>query len=185
MPLRSSSKTVAAVAALVPQTVEGLPELGAFVDEVRPDRGPLGPELIRFFWPSQYAQYSRLLPRWREAIESGRVACIENGKPIADLQIMHERKLAYMQAISAFFADWEFLVTPAVGTAAFPHGTPHAQRLAAHSWDWLGWAPILSIFLATSPPPFHAALPRTGYRWGYGLSAVGLTMPGCCAWHRS
>jgi hypothetical protein len=60
-----------AVGALVREAVEGLPDLGAAVEEVKPDWEPQGAELRRFFWPSQYAQYSRLLRRWRDAHGAG------------------------------------------------------------------------------------------------------------------
>ncbi|HTJ89146.1 MAG TPA: amidase family protein [Acidocella sp.] len=164
-----------AVAGLVRAAVEGLPELGAAVEEVRPAWGPLGPELIRFFWPCQYAQYSRLLPRWRDVMEPGLVACIEasSGKSIADLQIMRERKLAYIQAIGAFFKEWDFLVTPAVSTAAFPTGRLMPEGWPTHEWDWLAWAEFSYPFNFSGNPAASIPCGFTPDGLPVGLQIVG------------
>ena len=164
-----------AVGALVRAAVEGLPDLGAAVEEVKPGWGPQGPELIRFFWPSQYAQYSRLLPHWRDVMEPGLVACIEasNGKSIADLQIMRERKLGYIQAIGAFFEDWDFLVTPAVSTAAFPAGRLVPEGWPTHDWDWLAWAEFSYPFNFSGNPAASIPCGFTPDGLPVGLQVVG------------
>jgi aspartyl-tRNA(Asn)/glutamyl-tRNA(Gln) amidotransferase subunit A len=164
-----------AVGALVREAVEGLPGLGAAVEEVKPDWGPEGAELIRFFWPSQYAQYSLLLPHWRDVMEPGLVACIEasNGKSIADLQIMRERKLAYIQAIGAFFKDWDFLVTPAVSTAAFPAGRLMPEGWPTHDWDWLAWAEFSYPFNFSGNPAASIPCGFTPDGLPVGLQIVG------------
>lgn len=164
-----------AVAALVQDAASALPALGAQVENVTPAWGRDGPELIRFFWPTQYAQHTRLLARWRDAMDPGLVALIEAnaGRSIADYQVMRERKLAYIAAIGAFFAQWDYLVTPAVSVAAFP-----ATRLAPvgwpeHAWDWLSWAEFSYPFNFSGNPAASVPCGFTPEGLPVGLQIVG------------
>lgn len=164
-----------AVAALVQDAASALPALGAQVENVTPAWGRDGPELIRFFWPTQYAQHTRLLARWRDAMDPGLVALIEanTGHSIADYQVMRERKLAYIAAIGAFFAQWDYLVTPAVSVAAFP-----ATRLAPagwpeHAWDWLSWAEFSYPFNFSGNPAASVPCGFTPEGLPVGLQIVG------------
>lgn len=131
------------VAALARAAAERLASaLGTELHDVTPPFGPAGPELIRFFWPAHWAVHAPKLDQWRAEMDPGFVACIEEGRSITmdRYQIMRERKYAYIRDINLFFADWDFLLSPAASVAAFPSERLAPEGWAEHSWDWLAWA---------------------------------------------
>ncbi|SJZ30518.1 aspartyl-tRNA(Asn)/glutamyl-tRNA(Gln) amidotransferase subunit A [Enhydrobacter aerosaccus] len=128
---------------LVDRAVLTFEELGAVVEVVTPSWGTLGPELARFFWKAGYlARGALYLPEWREKMDPGLVAMLDEGQSITGVEfhVMRARKLAYVEEIHRFFENWDLLITPAVSTAAFPAHLLQPPTWPQHPWDWLMWA---------------------------------------------
>jgi aspartyl-tRNA(Asn)/glutamyl-tRNA(Gln) amidotransferase subunit A len=117
-------------------------DLGCVVEEVTPDWGLLGPDLVRFFWPANMTMFARHLPRWEAQMDVGLVACIRAGlaSTARDYQEHRERKLAYCSRIGRWFEEWDLLLTPSASVAAFPADLVQPRDWPQHPWDWLAWA---------------------------------------------
>jgi aspartyl-tRNA(Asn)/glutamyl-tRNA(Gln) amidotransferase subunit A len=141
--------------------------LQADVEEVRPEWGPLGPELGRFFWSTYWARHARLLADWEDQMSPDLVACMRAGigATAIDYLNMRERKLAYVAKISAFLQNWDYLISPVVSVAAFPVERVRPQHWPEHSWDWLSWSEFLYPFNLSTHPA--ASIPC-------GMTAAGL-----------
>jgi len=127
--------------------------------EAHPPWGPLGPELIRFFWPAHWSVHAPKLAEFRAEMDPGFVACIEEGTRIgvSAYQLMRERKYAYIRDIEISFEIWDFLLSPAASVAAFPADRLVPEGWAAHPWDWLAWAEFSYPFDLSGNP--SASLP--------------------------
>src|SRR3712207_2299445 len=68
----------AEVAEVVAKAVTAFEEMGAHVEEVTPAWGPLGPELVRFFWPATFTARLRHLPEFESRMDPGFVAMIRS-----------------------------------------------------------------------------------------------------------
>src|SRR3982074_1157653 len=102
------------VAALVAQAVKAFEEMGATVEQVSPDWGPQGTELMQFFWPTVFAGYSRFLPDWEDKMDPGLVAAIRSVQDVKLPQFMNmrSRRFAYCQSIHEFFEGWGLPAAP-------------------------------------------------------------------------
>ena len=130
------------VLSLVEAAVGAFEAMGAHVEPVTPAWGRTGPELVRYFWPATYSIRGRSLPQWRDQMDPGLVAMIEEFGPssVPEFLAMRERRFAYCTAIHQFFTEWDLLLTPAVSTAAFPAHLLQPEDWPQHPWDWLMWA---------------------------------------------
>ena len=163
------------VAALVRQAAERIAALGADVEEVTPAWGPIGPELIREIWPFHMSVHLRRLPAWEAQMDPGLVACAKEsaGRSVADYCLMRGRKLEYALAINRWFDDWDFLLTPAVSTAAFPAERLQPEHWPEHPWDWLMWAEFSYPFNASHNPAASVPCGFTAAGLPVGLQIVG------------
>lgn len=164
------------IAESVAKAVRAFEEMGAHVERVDPTWGPLGPDLIRFFWPAGYlARANAFLDTWRDKMEPGLVALMEDGRDFTAerYHVMRERKLAYCEAIHRFFQDWDFLLTPAVSTAAFPADRLQPEHWPQHPWDWLMWAEFSYPFNFSGNPAASVPCGFTESGLPVGLQIVG------------
>ncbi len=163
------------VASLVRQAVERIAALGAHVEEVTPAWGPQGADLVRAIWPFHMSLHLRRLPEWEQRMDPGLVACAKMaiGHSVAEYCEMRERKLAYSMAINRWFDDWDFLLTPAVSTPAFPAERLQPEHWPQHPWDWLMWAEFSYPFNASSNPAASAPCGFTPAGLPVGLQIVG------------
>ena len=150
-------------------------ELGWRVQAVKTPWGPRGPELARFFWPAHFQRHADRIPEMRERMDPGFVACIEAGRHItmADYQKMRLVKYAYCAEIHRFFADWDFLLTPAVSVAAFPAELLQPAHWPQHPWDWLSWAEFSYPFNLSGNPAASVPCGFTKEGLPVGLQIVG------------
>ena len=164
------------VAALVEAAARRFADLGARVEDVSVPWGPLGPELIRLFWPAHLAaRFAARLPEWESRMDPGLVACVHAGLGVSleQYQAARERKHAYVTAIHRWFEDWDFLLTPSVSVAAFP-----AERLSPpdwpqHDWDWVQWAEFSYPFNMSWNPAASVPCGFTEDGLPVGLQIVG------------
>ena len=164
------------VAALVQKAVEAFEtDLGCRVEPVQTPWGPRGPELARFFWPAHFSRHADRVPEFRDRMDPGFVACIEAGAHItmADYQKMRIAKYAYTSDIHHFFEDWDFLLTPAVSTAAFPAELLQPPHWPQHPWDWLSWAEFSYPFNLSQNPAASIPCGFTEAGLPVGLQIVG------------
>ncbi|MEJ2131941.1 MAG: amidase family protein [Gammaproteobacteria bacterium] len=142
------------VAELVADAVKAFEDLGCSVEEVEPEFGRVGPELIRFFWPVHEATLGEHLEQWEEKMDPGLVACIRAGQghSAEDYLAMRARKLAYVEQIHRFLEAWDLLLTPAVSVAAFPADRLQPEHWPEHPWDWIMWAEFSYPFNMSGSP---------------------------------
>ncbi len=152
------------VAAVVDKAVKAFVQMGAEVEEVTPAWGPLGPELIRFFWPATFTARLASLPEFESRMDPGFVAMIRHaaGFTVPQFMDMRTRRFAYVQQIHEFMQNWDFLLSPAVSVAAFPADRLQPPHWPQHEWDWLMWAEFSWPFNWSGSP---AASVPCGFTW--------------------
>jgi aspartyl-tRNA(Asn)/glutamyl-tRNA(Gln) amidotransferase subunit A len=163
------------VAALVAAAAQRFSELGATVEEVKIPWGPLGPELIRLFWPAHLTRLNAKLPEWESRMDPGLVACIREGDKVTieAYQLARERKYAYVAAIHRWFENWDLLLTPAVSVAAFPADRLNPAHWPQHAWDWVQWAEFSYPFNMSWNPAASVPCGFTAEGLPVGLQVVG------------
>jgi aspartyl-tRNA(Asn)/glutamyl-tRNA(Gln) amidotransferase subunit A len=163
------------VAALVRQAVPVFEELGAVVEEVTPGFAE-SRELIRLMWSAHEAgNFGRYLPEWRDRMDPGLVACIEDGLRYGLVEYIEarERKLAYWDSVRPLFEKFHLLLTPSLSVAAFPVGRLNPEHWPQHAWDWIGWASFSYPFNFTGQPAATVPAGFTAAGLPVGLQIVG------------
>lgn len=163
------------VAALVKAAAHRFSELGAIVEEVATPWAAPGPELVRFFWSAHLTRLKPQLEKWHTKMDPGLVACIEASAnvSIAEYQAARERKMSYIASIHRWFADWDFLLTPAVSVAAFPAQNLMPDHWPQHEWDWVSWAEFSHPFNMAWNPAASVPCGFTQEGLPVGLQIVG------------
>jgi aspartyl-tRNA(Asn)/glutamyl-tRNA(Gln) amidotransferase subunit A len=165
----------AEVAEPVEKAVKAFEEMGAHVEEVTPPWGPLGPELVRFFWPVTFTARLRHLPEFESRMDPGFVAMIKSAAGFTARQFMEmrERRFAYITAIHEFMEGFDFLLSPAVSVAAFPADRLQPAHWPQHEWDWLSWAEFSYPFNWSGNPAASIPCGFTPAGLPVGLQIVG------------
>ncbi|HXH81405.1 MAG TPA: amidase family protein, partial [Candidatus Tectomicrobia bacterium] len=130
------------VAVLAARAARAFEELGCAVEEVEP-AWPDTTTLIRALWSAHEAgALAAHLGRWRERMDPGLVACIEDGRRYSavDYVELRGRKMEFWDSVRAFFETYDLLLTPSLSVAAFPVGRLNPEGWPQHAWDWIGWA---------------------------------------------
>lgn len=163
------------VLAAVESAVAVFRSLGAVVEEVTPEWGAEGPELIRFFWPALMSLFARHLPDFENRMDPALIACIKDGLKLttSQYQVTREAKLAYCSRIGRWFKDWDLLLTPSASTAAFPVELVQPPHWPQHPWDWLSWAEFSYPFNFTGNPAASVPCGFTAEGLPVGLQIVG------------
>jgi aspartyl-tRNA(Asn)/glutamyl-tRNA(Gln) amidotransferase subunit A len=163
------------VAAVVKQAVRAFDGLGCVVEEVKPAFADTH-DLIRCLWSAHEAgNYAPYLRDWRDRMDPGLVACIEDGLRYSVVDYIEARgqKLAYWDTVRPLFEKFDLLLTPTLSVAAFPVGRLNPEHWPQHVWDWIGWASFSYPFNFTGQP---AASVPAGFTPGglpVGLQIVG------------
>src|SRR5206468_3258878 len=132
----------AEVATVVAQAVRAFADLGCVVEEIKPGFAD-SHDLIRCLWSAHEAgNYAQHLPRWRDRMDPGLIACIENGLQYSMVDYVEARaqKLAYWDTVRPLFEKYDLLLTPTLSVAAFPVGRLNPEHWPQHVWDWIRWA---------------------------------------------
>ncbi len=148
---------------------------GCHVEEVVPEWGVEGPEIGRFFWSVHEAPLASLLDEWEDRMDPGLVACIRAGMGYTadDYIAMRARKLAYIERMHRFMAEWDLLLTPSVSVAAFPPERIQPAHWPDHPWDWIRWAEFSYPFNMSGLPAASVPCGFTPDGLPVGLQIVG------------
>jgi aspartyl-tRNA(Asn)/glutamyl-tRNA(Gln) amidotransferase subunit A len=165
----------AEVAAVVKQAALAFQELGCVVEEVTP-RFADTHDMIRCMWNVHEAgNYGRYLPQWRDRMDPGLVAAIEDGLrySAADYVEMRGKKLDYWDSVRPLFESYHLLLTPSVSVAAFEVGRLNPPHFPQHDWDWFPWASFSYPFNFTGQPAATVPCGFTPSGMPVGLQIVG------------
>ncbi|HUG36175.1 MAG TPA: amidase [Candidatus Limnocylindrales bacterium] len=163
------------VATLVSRAARVFEELGATVEEVKPGFADTH-EMIRCVWSAhEAANYGQYLAEWRDRMDPGLVACIEDGYrySMADYVQMKGRKLAFWDSVRPLFETYSLLLTPSLSVAAFPVGRLNPEHWPQHVWDWIPWASFSYPFNFTGQPAASVPAGFTPSGLPVGLQIVG------------
>jgi aspartyl-tRNA(Asn)/glutamyl-tRNA(Gln) amidotransferase subunit A len=163
------------VAAVVKQAVAAFESLGCTVEVDK--TGFADPdEIIRGLWNCHLAgNYGQYLKQWREQMDPGLVASIEDGQrySAADYIALRGKKLAWWDTVRPLFEKYDLLLTPTVSVAAFPVGRINPEHWPQHPWYWLGWAGFSYPFNFTGQPAATCPAGFTPSGMPVGLQIVG------------
>ena len=163
------------VASAVREAARAFEALGCVVEEVTPGFADTH-DLIRCMWSAHEAgNYAQYLSQWRDRMDPGLVACIEDGLrySVTDYIQVRGRKLAFWDSVRPLFEKWALLLTPTTSVPALPVGRINPEGWPQHAWDWLSWASFSYPFNFTGQPA--ATVPAGFTRAGLpiGLQIVG------------
>jgi aspartyl-tRNA(Asn)/glutamyl-tRNA(Gln) amidotransferase subunit A len=165
----------AEVADLVKQAVGTFEDLGCVVEEVKPGFAD-SHDLIRCLWSAHEAgNYAQYLAQWRDRMDPGLVACIEDGLQYSMVDYVEARgqKLAYWDTVRPLFEKFDLLLTPTLSVAAFPVGRLNPEHWPQHVWDWIRWASFSYPFNFTGQPAASVPAGFTPTGLPVGLQIVG------------
>ena len=163
------------VAGLVERGARDFESIGCRVDHVQPSWGKDGPEIARFFWAVHESPLAMHLDGFEDSMDPGLVACIRSGSghSAETYLAMRARKLAYIEEIHRFMADWDLLLTPSVSVAAFPVERLQPEHWPEHPWDWLSWSEFCYPFNMSGLPAASVPCGFTDDGLPVGLQIVG------------
>ena len=165
----------AEVATVVKQAALAFQELGCVVEEVRP-RFADTHDIIRCMWNVHEAgNYGHFLSQWRDRMDPGLVAAIEDGYrySAADYVAIRGRKLDYWDSVRPLFETCDLLLTPSVSVTAFEVGRINPAHFPQHAWDWFPWASFSYPFNFTGQPAASVPAGFTPAGMPVGLQIVG------------
>ncbi len=166
----------AEVAAVAKQAALAFPELGCVVEEVADPRFADTHEMVRSMWNAHYAgNFGRYLAEWRDRMDPGLVAAIEDGfrYSAAHYVEMRGRKFAHSDSVRALFDTYDLLLTPSVSVTAFEVGRLNPAHFPQHDWDWFPWASFSYPFNFTGQPAASVPAGFTPSGMPVGLQIVG------------
>ena len=150
-------------------------DLGAVVEEVKPGFADTH-EMIRCLWSAHEAgNYGPYLGQWRDRMDPGLVACIEDGYRVTleGYIQMKARKIALWDSVRPLFETYSLLLTPSLSVAAFPVGRLNPEHWPQHVWDWIPWASFSYPFNFTGQPAASVPAGFTAAGLPVGLQIVG------------
>jgi aspartyl-tRNA(Asn)/glutamyl-tRNA(Gln) amidotransferase subunit A len=165
------------VAAVVRDAVRAFEALGCTVEEVKTNFAD-SHQMIRMMWNAHEAgNYARYLPEWRDRMDPGLVASIDDGLrySVVDYIDMRGQKLAYWDSVRPLFEKYDLLLTPSLSVAAFECGriNPAHWPQPSNQWDWMGWASFSYPFNFTGQPAATCPAGFTPAGLPVGLQIVG------------
>jgi len=163
------------VATLVAAAARAFESLGCKVEEVKPGFADSA-EMIRLLWSAHYAgNYGQFLGEWRDRMDPGLVACIEEARrwSAADYVAMRGRKINYWDSVRPLFETYDLLLTPTTSVPALPVGRLNPEGWPQHAWDWFPWASFSYPFNFTGQPAATVPAGFAANNLPVGLQIVG------------
>lgn len=164
------------VAQIVCDAARALEQAGAVMEEITDPGFADTQDVIRGLWSAHEAgMYAQYVPQWRDRMDPGLVACIEDGARLSllDYLELRARKNAYWDTVRPLFEDYDFLLTPTLSVAAFEVGRLNPAHWPQHRWDWIGWAAFCYPFNFTQQPAASCPAGFTAAGLPVGLQIVG------------
>jgi aspartyl-tRNA(Asn)/glutamyl-tRNA(Gln) amidotransferase subunit A len=164
------------VAAVCQPAAHAFEALGATVDEVADPGFADTRAIIRAMWNVHEAgNYGQYLGEWRERMDPGLVASIEDGLrySAAEYVAMRGQKIAFWDSVRPLFERYDLLLTPAVSVPAFEVGRLNPAHFPQHPWDWFPWASFSYPFNFTGQPASTVPAGFTPSGMPVGLQIVG------------
>jgi aspartyl-tRNA(Asn)/glutamyl-tRNA(Gln) amidotransferase subunit A len=164
------------VAAVCQPAAHAFEALGATVDEVADPGFADTRAIIRCMWNVHEAgNYGQYLGEWRERMDPGLVASIEDGLrySAAEYVAMRGQKIAFWDSVRPLFERYDLLLTPAVSVPAFEVGRLNPAHFPQHPWDWFPWASFSYPFNFTGQPASTVPAGFTPSGMPVGLQIVG------------
>ena len=164
------------VAAAAATAARAFQELGATVDEVADPGFADTTAIIRCMWNVHEAgNYGQYLAEWRERMDPGLVASIEDGYrySAAEYVALRGQKIAFWDSVRPLFERYDLLLTPTVSVAAFEVGRLNPAHFPQHAWDWFPWASFSYPFNFTGQPAATVPAGFTPAGLPVGLQIVG------------
>ena len=163
------------VATLVAAAARAFESLGCKVEEVKPGFADSA-EMIRLLWSAHYAgNYGQFLGEWRDRMDPGLVACIEEARrwSAADYVAMRGRKINYWDSVRPLFETYDLLLTPTTSVPALPVSRLNPEGWPQHAWDWFPWASFSYPFNFTGQPAATVPAGFAANNLPVGLQIVG------------
>jgi aspartyl-tRNA(Asn)/glutamyl-tRNA(Gln) amidotransferase subunit A len=163
------------VATLVAAAARALESAGAVVEEVKPGFADTH-DMIRLVWGAHYiGNYGQFLDEWRDRMDPGLVACMEDAKrwSAQEYVAMRGRRLGFWDSVRPLFERYDLLLTPTVSVAPFGVGKLNPEGWPQHAWDWLPWASFSYPFNFTGQPAATVPAGFTPAGLPVGLQIVG------------
>jgi aspartyl-tRNA(Asn)/glutamyl-tRNA(Gln) amidotransferase subunit A len=163
------------VAAVVDDAVRAFAGLGVVVEDVAPGFADTS-RLIRRLWAAHMAgNRAAYLPEWRDRMDPGLVACIDDGMKLSAVEYVEDRaeKLAFWDTVRPLFERYDLLLTPTLSVAAFPVERLNPESYPQHAWDWFPWASFSYPFNFTQQPAASVPAGFTPAGLPVGLQIVG------------
>ncbi|TMQ21440.1 MAG: amidase [Candidatus Rokuibacteriota bacterium] len=163
------------VATLVAAAARAFESLGCKVEEVKPGFAD-STDMIRLLWSAHYAgNYGQFLGEWRDRMDPGLVACIEEARrwSAADYVAMRGRKITYWDSVRPLFETYDLLLTPTTSVPALPVGRLNPDGWPQHAWDWFPWASFSYPFNFTGQPAATVPAGFAANNLPVGLQIVG------------
>ena len=149
-------------------------QAGLRVDEITIEVPEIAPAFRVLYHGTFGAQLADALPKWRDKLDPGLVAMVEEGSKLTayDLTKAGMARSAHYDALRKVFARYDVLLLPVAGTAAFPLGSnvPTITGAPAGYPDWLGF---LYPFNLSGQPAASVPCGWTADSLPVGLQIVG------------
>jgi aspartyl-tRNA(Asn)/glutamyl-tRNA(Gln) amidotransferase subunit A len=132
--------------------------------------------MIRLIWGAHYlGNYGQFLDQWRDRMDPGLVACMEDAKrwSAAEYVAMRGRKIAFWDSVRPLFERYDLLLTPTTSVVALEVGRLNPPGWPQHAWDWFPWASFSYPFNFTGQPAATVPAGFTANGLPVGLQIVG------------
>ena len=103
----------------------------------------------------QRATTAQFLDEWRDRMDPGLVACMDDGQAhtAREYVAMRGRKLDYWDSVRPLFERFDLLLTPTTSVPAFQVGRLNPEGWPQHAWDWFPWASFRTRSISPVSPP--------------------------------
>jgi aspartyl-tRNA(Asn)/glutamyl-tRNA(Gln) amidotransferase subunit A len=161
------------VEALVAAAAKEFEQLGAHVEQVDPGLDDPGETFRRLWWAGAGFLLGDLSPEKKAQLDPGLRRMAEEGKAISlkDYLDANAARGAYGSKMRQFMEPYDFLLTPAVATAAFDVG--QLSPLGDDGKAWMAWTPFSFPFNLTQQPAASINCGFTDDGLPVGLQIVG------------
>jgi Asp-tRNA(Asn)/Glu-tRNA(Gln) amidotransferase A subunit family amidase len=150
-------------------------DLGCEVEEAAPGFSDPLATVERIFHGSIGASLAGNWPEWRDRLDPGLVAVVEQARGLSGFDIgqANLERQALWERVRRFFERYDLLLTPTLPIPAFPVGLDSPRDAAGRPMPILGWTPFTFPFNLTGQPAASVPCGWTAANLPVGLQIVG------------